>query len=1182
MKIIIKKINLFVLLIVSLIIAADVAAYSTRVPVTISNPTAAALTNHSIRIELNAGNAPGFDWGNNGDDILVTDPSFVALDYYLESFDGIGQTAVLWIEVPSVPVSPPDTTVYIYYDDATATSTSSAANTFVNNGFKYHTQPYADADPGPESRADGEALFNFDQVTTNTNYGCSAVGSIDLDNSGTYGSNNDIAYFYETFFDVPVGATYEFRMGNDFGHGGELYVDGTTVEADWSDDLWWGLNYSNADTLAGSIALTAGTHTLKSLGFERCCDGPSGIQYRTSPVGAWVDFEVGAPGLNLYAPSCPLETTTIGPPESVPVTLSQFESFEAGPYYRFNWQTVSETFNVGFKVWAKIKDAHDTEDEQWVPLSNRLVRSHSTDSTKPEIYRFDFNNARRQLEIEAVALSSVDVTGKDEFHGPFELGKQYGDEQLPEPTDWQAVQSQYAERMKAKGYQYIGYRWRRPLKNHSANDTRIAMQIVEKGMHRIRYEDLLAEGIDWSDINKNHIAVSYQGQGIPRFVGGGRSFSKGSYIDFFANVPQGRDALYDDKAVYTLSLNPELKRRAARVKRRPETWDDWHYVSTHIEQQNYYNELSQLDDPWLMHELFTYNNPIEQVYTFNIEQAVIEQPLSRFAASLGGVTDFPERDTNDDGVIDDEHHVRVFINDIETPIYDGHFDGMQAHFVDTFFSSQYLQVGENSVRIQLVGDTGYDFSLIGIDSLTVSYPVSSVEENANKIVTFSDSDNDLNGSDGLKFKAQRRGLVAYAYQDDHNLARLSISRVNRGEFAIPKIASGKANYWVSKTSELLKPNTIFVLAEKKVLVTQPSDLLIISHPNFIGEALENYAKARTEAGVTNQIVSTEDIANSYGVDVPLPQAIKRFLQETADRVDYESVLLVGGHSYDYLNHLSNNVSTDTVNFLPTFYRPIWLINFSPTDLPFVDFDNDGRPEKIIGRWPVRTIENLQTIADKSIKWQANVNDRGDTGLEIVMVADEKDRLDFSRALEDVSQQITDNNLPVQGVQKIYVDELKQDPSIANGQVFQTARNQMLDGINEGADWLIYNGHASPSAWSFQSLLNTQSVTQMSNADNPMMVMPLACYTTYYESPSNNTLAHQLLFNGSHGAVAIHGAMMLGEYYGNLKMAEEILDAVSEAKTIGGSIKSAKSRLPVNYLNTSYNWSLLGDPTLPMQ
>ncbi|MGH1429193.1 MAG: CCXG family PEP-CTERM protein [Arenicella sp.] len=1176
MSLISKTMSVFLTLILSVIFLHDAFAYSTRVPVTISNTSSSALASHSIRLELNASNVPGFDWSNNGNDILVATetPSFAELDYYLESFDGVAQTAVLWVEVPSIPLSPPDTTIYLYYDNATATSSSSAADTFTSSGFKYHTQPYPATDPDPATRAEGEALFNFDEVTTNTNYGCAAFDSIERDNSGTYGSNGDIGYFYETFFEVPASATYEFRMGNDFGDGGELYVDGTTIEADWNDDLWWGFDYTNPDVLTGSIALTPGTHTLKALGFERCCDGPAALQYRTSPAAPWEDFVVGAPGLTLYAPDCPFETSVIGSPEAVPVTLSHFESNEAGPFIGFQWQTVSETFNVGFHVRAKVSNS----DDEWVTLNKRLIRSRSKDSTKAERYQFNFNNTRRQLDIESIALVSVDVTGREEFHGTFELNQAYGEEQIPEPIDWAEVQAQYAERMRAKGYQYRNYRWRKPQNNvqYDVDDQRrIAMEIAEKGIYRVTFEDLLSQGVDWSGVPKKQIAISHQQQGIPRVIGGGRRFGKGSYIDFFANTPQGSDAIYENTSVYMLSLNPEFTRYAARIKRSPELLDDWHFESVHIEEQNNYNQLSQLDDPWQMHDLFAVGSDAEQAYTMVLEKTPYIEEDAQLEVRLTGVTDLPSQDTDGDGVFDDEHHVKVFINDEEAPIYDGRFDGANAYIIESVFSSEFLQAGENVIRVQLVSDTGYPVTIVAIDSLTLSYPVSSVTEKTQFIHTVSDS----RITDGLRFKAKRKGLVAFAYQDDHNLARLAIKRVGRGEFAVPKIATGKANYWISHINGLLKPVSLFVLPEKKPLLEQPTDLLIISHPNFMGETLERYSGARSAEGVDNHIISTDDIANNYGVGLPLHRAIQRFLREEADQVGFESVLLVGGHSYDYLNHLSTSQTTDTVNFLPTFYHPVLVIQYSPTDLPFVDFDQDGRPEKSIGRWPVRTIEDLERIVDKSLKWSENSEARSLDGLDVVMLSDERDRLNFADNLDRVSRQLNASNLPVNSTQIIHMSELQGDQSLSQAQAAELTRQRMLEGVNNGADWFVYNGHASPISWSFQSLLNVDIAAQMGNEDTPMMMMPLACYTTYYESPTNDTVASQLLFGQDNGAVAIHGAMTYGEYYGNLKIAEEILKSADQNATIGEVIKRAKQQLPINYMSTSYNWALLGDPTL---
>ena len=97
-------------------------------------------------------------------------------------------------------------------------------------------------------------------------------------------------------------------------------------------------------------------------------------------------------------------------------------------------------------------------------------------------------------------------------------------------------------------------------------------------------------------------------------------------------------------------------------------------------------------------------------------------------------------------------------------------------------------------------------------------------------------------------------------------------------------------------------------------------------------------------------------------------------------------------------------------------------------------------------------------------------------------------------------------------------------------------------------------------------------------------MPLACYTTYYQGLNTNTLAHQWLFAGTQGAVAIHGASMLGDFRENGMFAERVLQqqhSISGTVRLGQAILNAKRKMSsANQMLD--NWTLLGDPTLWVQ
>ena len=151
------------------------------------------------------------------------------------------------------------------------------------------------------------------------------------------------------------------------------------------------------------------------------------------------------------------------------------------------------------------------------------------------------------------------------------------------------------------------------------------------------------------------------------------------------------------------------------------------------------------------------------------------------------------------------------------------------------------------------------------------------------------------------------------------------------------------------------------------------------------------------------------------------------------------------------------------------------------------------------------------------------------------------------------------------------------------------REQIAQAFSNGVDLMSFSGHGSNAAWGTQTIVNTDFVKSLNNQGRPPVVMPLACYTTNYESLNTNTLAHQWLFadvgdqqvNNNIGSVAIHGATVLGEYRENAIFAERYLNQVTASATIGEAIKKAKQQMATQNLMLN-NWALLGDPALPLR
>ena len=102
----------------------------------------AALSNYQMKIELNAGNFDFSKARTSGQDLRFTKSDEVTLmSHFIESYSQAGQTATVWVKVPSLAASN-DTTIYVYYGNSTAASTSSVDNVFqLYDNFALTGQP---------------------------------------------------------------------------------------------------------------------------------------------------------------------------------------------------------------------------------------------------------------------------------------------------------------------------------------------------------------------------------------------------------------------------------------------------------------------------------------------------------------------------------------------------------------------------------------------------------------------------------------------------------------------------------------------------------------------------------------------------------------------------------------------------------------------------------------------------------------------------------------------------------------------------------------------------------------------------------------------------------------------------------------------------------------------------------
>lgn len=140
--------------------------------------------------------------------------------------------------------------------------------------------------------------------------------SANISNQGVCGGSPiDISFHFRVDFGLnsSQAGTIDFRIGPDFGLGGEVYLDNVPVAFN-SNDMWWGFpgNWSAIGQIFQfSGLLGVGNHTIDVYGQEGCCDGGTGGQFTISGPAGFTSF-ASTDGLNFVPEPTTLALFAIG------------------------------------------------------------------------------------------------------------------------------------------------------------------------------------------------------------------------------------------------------------------------------------------------------------------------------------------------------------------------------------------------------------------------------------------------------------------------------------------------------------------------------------------------------------------------------------------------------------------------------------------------------------------------------------------------------------------------------------------------------------------------------------------------------------------------------------------------------------------------------------------------------
>ena len=385
-------------------------------------------------------------------------------------------------------------------------------------------------------------------------------------------------------------------------------------------------------------------------------------------------------------------------------------------------------------------------------------------------------------------------------------------------------------------------------------------------------------------------------------------------------------------------------------------------------------------------------------------------------------------------------------------------------------------------------------------------------------------------------------------------------------------------------SSFLEAEAVGEVENQNVHAISELDFLIVYHTDF-QEAAERLAQHRRDRdGMTVEMVEIQQVYNEFSSGRQDPTAIRdlaRVLYERSDRFKY--LLLLGDASFD-----PRGVYDLGGHFIPTMQTDN---SFSETNAyPFDDYFGllspeegigfDGKLDIAVGRIPVRGVSGANTIIDKIIAYDNDIEAYGDWRNRVMFVADDEDGNQHIRDIETAVYGEVKNLNPDINAQKVYLDAFQQI-STPGGTRVPNATAALNNNIFKGVLSVIYLGHGGPRGWTQERVLKIEDILSWSNQNKLPLFMTATCTFAGFDDPNIVTGGEEIIGNERGGAVALFSTVRPVYTTANRILTRAtaglLFDKENADLTMGEILRISKNTSGASTPN-SRKFFMLGDPS----
>ena len=710
---------------------------------------------------------------------------------------------------------------------------------------------------------------------------------------------------------------------------------------------------------------------------------------------------------------------------------------------------------------------------------------------------------------------------------------------------------------------------------------RYKVVVDQDGLYHLTYEDLVAAGMNFDQVDPATFSLTNQGEEVAIVVGSvGDKFAAGDSIQFYGQKFYGTimEEKYTDENVYWLTIEDAPGLRMASVDGTPTytaTVPEVYTTTVRAEESNHWWTYHFTgDDTWFWEKVtvnFTDIITDTDLYTYTtaLTDIVTQTGTVPLTATVRGemvAKTYTPFDDNPD------HHTKLSLNG--QLLLEEFWDGATRYKFDLEVDPTRLQEGVNQLGLTIL--KAYDVQIsdtIFFDWYEIEY---SREFRADRDqIEFVGQQNGTQEIDGFT-----SGTVEILdITDPLKPTRVMSSTLAGGTLAFEMQHNAGTRYYIVGMDAIKKPKSIRATSPTDLKSsTNAYDYVFITHQDFM-TATQRLADYRASQGMRTLVVDFNDIVNEFNYGIYNSIAIKHFLAYTFNNWDVAPAygLLVGDGHWDMKGFLENS---------PPVYMPPHLAWVDPwqgevdsTNLLGAVVGEDVLPDVALGRLPVNSVDELNAVINKIMTYESAGLSNPDWRKNVLFVADNTP--DSAGDFVAYSEGIIEDYLssPEYKVDRIYLDDfVDPDPNLCGtpepGMRSCPASNTaIVDYMTQRGAFLVnYIGHAAVQRWAGEQIFKNTDVPLISNSDRLSVVLSMTCLDGYWIHPQQDSLVSELLRDADSGVVATLSPNGLGVSTGHDVLHRGFYRAIIEdgVNDLGAATLAGKLALYENHYHGMYN------------